>query len=271
MTKDEHKRRAIAALAVGTLMRESVGLILARGIEVMALKGVVLQALVYDDPADRVMNDVDLIVRPERYDDARRALEAVGYEPMEGYTDDRMTTFRRPGMQHYVDLHARLFGAGQFKLTAADLFSRSQPADFLVPGLRRPSDEDMFAHLVGHFASMSRVDQRHHPEDFERLGVRRSLDPWRVARHLHATGFGTAARVALPMIDGPFAREVLRRLPTSPQRAILAFAARQAHGRLPVTQAGALFAYDTIPGLGRRVARRSFDRLLSMNQRGRGR
>jgi hypothetical protein len=51
----------------------------ARGIDVIALKGVALSQLLYRDPAMRPAADVDLLVRPDRFREADGHLVALGY------------------------------------------------------------------------------------------------------------------------------------------------------------------------------------------------
>ena len=48
------------------------------GVPLMALKGAALNLTVSNDPAERAMSDLDLMVRPEDIDAARRILEELG-------------------------------------------------------------------------------------------------------------------------------------------------------------------------------------------------
>ena len=51
----------------------------ARGIEMIPLKGVMLSVQLFDDPAMRSTRDLDLLVRPERLDEADQILRSGGY------------------------------------------------------------------------------------------------------------------------------------------------------------------------------------------------
>ncbi|UCF66319.1 MAG: nucleotidyltransferase family protein [Acidobacteriota bacterium] len=64
------QRRALAAAAA---------VLSAAGIPVIALKGAALQLTVYEQPGLRPMSDVDLLVAPDRLDDAVEALERGGF------------------------------------------------------------------------------------------------------------------------------------------------------------------------------------------------
>lgn len=55
----------------------------ARGIEPVLAKGGSLATTVYAEPGTRVMHDVDLLIGPERFDDALDALDAAGWRQMD--------------------------------------------------------------------------------------------------------------------------------------------------------------------------------------------
>ncbi len=69
---------AISAIALGSL-RDVVGVLSPLGIDVMPLKGVVLQRVAYDDPSERRLVDVDLAVRSRDFHRAYAALVAAGF------------------------------------------------------------------------------------------------------------------------------------------------------------------------------------------------
>ena len=93
------------------------------GIEAMPLKGVVLSLLLYGDPGLRQCGDIDLLVQPERLDEAIPLLLAHGYRPRIPHhftPDGRMKpSYRRfrheVGLvhmsgSHIVEAHHRLNG-----------------------------------------------------------------------------------------------------------------------------------------------------------------
>lgn len=80
------------------------------GIDVLALKGPAFSVQLYGGPLRRACRDIDLLVRPEAADAARRLLQGCGY----GGTTDAVTLHRNAvGMRHdrngiEVELHVRL-------------------------------------------------------------------------------------------------------------------------------------------------------------------
>lgn len=72
-------------------------------IDVLALKGALLAATAYPDPALRPMNDIDLLFRPEALDRVGLLLEHLGYQGKHKTADQgpgitkHLSTYRRPG------------------------------------------------------------------------------------------------------------------------------------------------------------------------------
>jgi hypothetical protein len=204
-----------AVLARGLVGRCARALEL-EGIPVMALKGVVLHTLVYDDPAERPLSDVDLLVPPERHADAVEALLASGFrvkEPSASWAK----VLVHPNLPLEVDLHRALFPPGLFALEPRALFARAR-RDVSAFGAEVfvPDAYDLYAHVIGHFAK-SRMDERNGRAfgDLERIARRLSLDPALCAARLTEAGLGRAARYTFSACPAPdaFARAVLRALP----------------------------------------------------------
>lgn len=80
-----------------------------RGIETTVLKGIPLALRLYGDAAARTTDDIDVLVRPEQRDEARRALVASGWRPhySESLVDDCFVREidRQP---IYLELHGAL-------------------------------------------------------------------------------------------------------------------------------------------------------------------
>jgi hypothetical protein len=74
-------RAARRALAQGALIARLLTLLSDSGIRVLTLKGVVLSAQLYDDPARRSAADIDLLIDPVQFDHARALLIEAGYRP----------------------------------------------------------------------------------------------------------------------------------------------------------------------------------------------
>lgn len=79
------------------------------GIPTVILKGSAA-AMYYPSPLCRTMGDVDFIVPPERFDDARRLMEENGYDFEGDYGDDRDYSYRKNGV--VLELHHRYSDAG---------------------------------------------------------------------------------------------------------------------------------------------------------------
>lgn len=237
--------RLAAALVARHDFTTAVRVLNAAGIIPMPLKGVLLQHLVYQDPADRVLSDADVLIPPGRYDDAIAALRAAGHRVNpEGRAG---ASTKGPRARLEVDVHRRLFSPGLYALDAAHLFSRGTLEPTLFDAVVvLPSPIDLYAHLVGNFAK-GRHGAEHEPQlrDFSAVASRFSLVPAAVAQHLEQHGLGRAARYALtyPAETGDtFAAQVLTRLRTDPIGAVSAAAARALTRRLGGAATASLLA-----------------------------
>ncbi|MBZ0118220.1 MAG: nucleotidyltransferase family protein, partial [Sandaracinaceae bacterium] len=114
--------RLAASLIARRDLIDAVKLLNRQGILPMPLKGVLLQHLVYRDPSERVLSDVDLLVPPGHFDEAVRALRAAGYALA---PEGRAAVHAKgPSARLEIDLHRRLFAPGLFGLSARHLFER---------------------------------------------------------------------------------------------------------------------------------------------------
>jgi len=229
-----HTERLAAALIARRDFADAVRHLNAAGILPMPLKGVLLQHIVYQDPADRLLSDADLLVPPGRFDDAVAALRAAGYRT---WPEGRAAVCSKgPDAQLEVDLHRRLFSPGLYGLSATQLFARGRIDETLVQGVVVvPAPLDLYAHLVGNFAK-GRHEASHAPQlrDFSAVASRFRLAPEPVARHLERHGLARAARYSLTIAHGAedaFAGEVLRHLRPDRVGELSAAAARGLTGR----------------------------------------
>lgn len=215
------------------------------GIIPMPLKGVLLQHVVYQDPADRVLSDADLLVPPGRFHDALGALRLAGHRiDAEGRAG---ASTRGPRARLEVDVHRRPFSPGLFALSADQMFARGTLEERLFGCVVvLPHAHDLYAHLVGNFTK-GRHGARHEDQlrDFSAVASRFGLVPHAVARHLERHGLGRAARYALTHAadaGDPFAPKVLARLRTDPVGAVSAAAARGLTKRFGAEAKVSLFA-----------------------------
>jgi hypothetical protein len=227
--------------AVGReVLREAAGALRASGIPLAPLKGVYLQACVYERPEERPITDVDVLVPESRFDDARACLRSRGWGWRPVHTSEAGAWHPAFGLP--LDVHRRLFLPGVFNLPTDAVLARAR-SDASTFGFEvsLPDPADVFAHLVGHFVkSRAGIRDTVPMDDFERLGSRMGLDAERCARHLERVGMARAARYALgcARVGNPdgFAARVLGRLRRDRVGDALArvahvSAARQAEGR----------------------------------------
>jgi hypothetical protein len=225
-----HAERLAAALVARHDFAAAVRILNGEGILPMPLKGVLLQHIVYQDPADRLLSDADLLVPPGRFDDAVRALRAAGHRiAPEGRAG---TTTKGPSARLEVDVHRRVFPPGLYGLRVEQMFARGRIDEQLFDGVVViPAPLDLYAHLVGNFAKGRHVaGDLPQLRDFSAVASRFALVPARVARHLEAHGLARAARYSLSHAaetGDDFARRVLSRLRPDPVGWASAAAARR--------------------------------------------
>jgi hypothetical protein len=214
--------RGLASHLVGlAVLGQAAELLAPHGILLMPLKGIWLQRLIYPDPAERPITDVDVLVPERRYREVLARLAEAGWTLCGANVSE--ASYRAPGLPLPLDVHKRLFGRGAFRLPNAELFARARP-DAEAFGLRLllPDPLDVFAHLIGHFVKSRGFTPT--PEltvrDLVLLAAAGLFEPRRCAAHLDASGLARAARYTLPLIAasdaGGFGRAVLDALPPDP-------------------------------------------------------
>jgi hypothetical protein len=205
------------------------------GILPMPLKGVLLQQIVYPDPAERLLSDADVLVPHRRFDDAVGALRAAGHRiDPEGRAG---VATKGPSARLEVDLHRRLFSPGLYRLSGRHMFARGRIDERVFDGVVViPDPLDLYAHLVGNFAKGRHVaEDTPQLRDFSAVASRFGLCARAVARHLEMHGLARAARYSLGTAadsGDDFARHVLDALRADPLGRLSADAARRLTGRL---------------------------------------
>ncbi len=151
------------------------------GVDALLVKGAALALTVYEEPAARLMSDIDMLVREGESDRVVAALVAGGCEvrpepgrrysaPLLGETG----VFVRAGaMTELVEVHTTLDKVVTRPIDMASLFARAAPAPAL-PGLFVPAAEDHALLIALHAASHDFA----HPVGFLDLELllRRGLD-----------------------------------------------------------------------------------------------
>ena len=125
---------AAAAALQGKVFREVAGEVARvfanRGIELVALKGTANAFLAYDDPMHRTGADLDFCVRPDKLDDAKEALRAVGfwpgdYDPEDAVflPSDRAERTRQEDRHYALGFWVKMLDLGEVSAEAADGFA----------------------------------------------------------------------------------------------------------------------------------------------------
>lgn len=233
------------------------------GIRVMPVKGALLQHWLYDDPTDRPLTDVDLLVLPQNLERAVRQLESAGYRALLRPSFGAVVLHTPFGLA--LDLHPSLFDAARYRLRTAELFARSTEDTRLYSArVQLPSPLDGYAHLIGKFGS-DHLDGRAtgRLDEIARMASLLDVPAETVAQHLVYCGMRRVSRYVLPLVhqtmSEPFAAQVHSCLPFDPVGACIAALASSSLQNAPaVSRRGALLAHslnDSLPRAARSGAR----------------
>ena len=242
------RRRAATSLAATGLVADAAEKLAPRGIAVMPVKGALLQHWLYEDPSERPLTDVDLLVHPGALQQATELLEAAGYRRTR-HSSVGGVVLRTP-LGLMLDLHSQLFDCARYRLPTDEVFARSSEDDTLYgTSVRLPSPLDAYAHLIGKFGS-DHLDARSlgRLDEISRMSARLEASPKTAARHLVHCGMGRVARYVLPLVHqtsgDSFALQAHRHLPSDPiGRGIVAVANPILGAASPESRAGALIAH----------------------------
>ena len=260
ISEEKPQRRARRRSAVGAVLAEELVRDVAErlgrcGIDVMPVKGALLHKLVYVDPSERPLSDVDVLVRATDGTRAREVLTAAGYGPTE--RPWQFSTELRSPFELVLDLHTALFDQARYRFRTTDLFRRGHLDSGLFGArvvIQNPLD--VYAHLVGKFAS-DHLDQfaTYRLRELSLVSERLALEPDQTAIHLLKCGMRRAARYVLPLsrdvFRDRFAATVLGLLP--PDRvgdALARFGQDVIARRSPHSPAGAVISHllnDSVP------------------------
>ena len=153
---------ALRNISMMRLAERVVGKLGESGVRVMVLKGAALNATVYDQPDERLMDDLDLMVRPEDLDATFAVLESMGglrglcgvradYFPRFYYELDYTIGTIDPVK---IDLHVRPFRPLRYARTVPDdaFWRDAEEFSFGRAKFLLPNPEDMLIHLATHAA-----------------------------------------------------------------------------------------------------------------------
>ena len=185
--RDDFIASALLAELRERTSREVVAALAADGIPVILLKGISYARLLYAEPAERPMSDVDLLVPPDMHDAAARVLRRLGYwvagSPRQRSPLHHAVGFKRKGAS--IDLHRSMIQPLRARIDVAGLWQRAVPAPEV--------DSQPDGPLAGHARRLDPVD-----EAVIHLG--------HIARH----------ELLVPIINYVDAVRLMRRVPGAP-------------------------------------------------------
>lgn len=189
-----------------------------RGIVLMPLKGALFLARWPALRGQRDLVDIDLLVRSPNFEAVSIVLRSLGFEAT--VRSSASGTFVSGAWPLSIDLHHRLFPHGLFGASTEGIFSRAAlDASLFAAPVARMADEDVFAHLIGHFVKGRGTFAHDRSLDDIRWllarGVYRLEDAGALGAHLRELGLQRAAAYVLghePLRDEPVARAVLQSL-----------------------------------------------------------
>jgi len=206
----------------------------AADIPVMLLKGAALGRFVYDSPAERPINDFDLLAPSGQVDAALRILAARGYEAQglfwlaawqRRYRAEAPLICRTPDRWRLlIELHWTLVELPYYidAIPISDIWATATPAPGL-PGAYLPDPATLLLHSCAHVAFHHSTDERLlWLLDIDRLARRAVLDWDIVLARAAAWGLTTvlAGRLALAQaqLDTPIPPAVTQRLQGAPRQ-----------------------------------------------------
>lgn len=191
------RRNAIIADAIFALNEVLTG----DGLRPVYLKGAAsLVSGLYDDPGERVMGDVDILVAPEMVDDAAPALRKAGYVfgPPDGHGKDadfhHLPMAVHPDTGVGVELHRAIVDREHRDLLPAErVLARATTVEWRGRDFAVPDATDRTIHNIVH-------DQLHH------IGAERGTGSLRQLRELAHLALREGDRIDWPEIETRFAQ-----------------------------------------------------------------
>lgn len=161
-------------MAAEAAYREVRPMLDTRGIECIVLKGPHLNAEYYGSTPPREYTDLDLLIRPDQFEDAVSSLMSGGFTPIKGPEGRYVRGFNSP-QGWPVELHRAFESYGLFRVDYEALFERSTNFQFGAESAKGLAREDLLLHLVMHAAkSHFRQIGRKHIDDIA-LVVKRPI------------------------------------------------------------------------------------------------
>jgi len=161
----QHRARTYKAAIALEQLTELAAAFDSAGVPLVALKGIAAYLSLYDDPAWRLISDIDLLIQPNRAEDASRVMEGLGYEhpPFTHlcassydvqihHLNHHLRPYARPGLLP-VELHVSPFHRHGRSRALGLLWADARPARLPGTNLMVLSPAHAFIHTATHFMS----------------------------------------------------------------------------------------------------------------------
>jgi hypothetical protein len=130
-----------------------------RNIEVILLKGPHLGSTVYESPKDRLYGDLDILVKPDNFEQAAALLLENGFKPFayDSFTPEIQRDFKhwefRSPWGVLVELHRWLSGHDRYPIDSEKIFKRAVCFHFGDVECQGLASEDLLLHLCLHMGT----------------------------------------------------------------------------------------------------------------------
>ena len=149
---DHLKTSTLRSSAATDILREFAQ----NNVEVIPLKGIWLSETLYDEPSQRFMVDIDLLVRRSDVKRAQKLLNKLGYNSAQIDTDNQFAydaKFSRAGDSFFIELHWNVESHISDRLAIPDIeaiWRDTTPASLLQHPVQALSNEALVTQLVQH-------------------------------------------------------------------------------------------------------------------------
>ncbi|HYC62033.1 MAG TPA: nucleotidyltransferase family protein [Thermoanaerobaculia bacterium] len=162
---ESYRENALRHLRRMADLRHIDGALQAVNVPYLLLKGPVLAATVYEDPATRTMTDLDLLIRDADFARAMSALAEIGYVVPADFAGVTMQAGDAPPLFNgqpgspVLEMHAMLDSAPDDPATVDEVWATARVVE-LGHGLRVPAlaPAEFFAHVVTHVSRHHRFE-----------------------------------------------------------------------------------------------------------------
>jgi len=221
-------------------LEQALDLLLAAGIRPVALKGVDVLHRLYRSFDERTLDDVDLLVPPERRDEAIARLEQAGWtgpgepERTHWFRSSFELPLESPGpIGVAFEIHWSLGQTGRYAIDTNALLARARPLDVAGRSILRLEEHDAVAHLLLHHVQHYFDRRLKWVLEIGRTARTPGFSWADVARRVEAWGGRAAASLSLrhvaKLFPGMLPAEAYAAIPADPWRLLATLPLRSTH------------------------------------------